>query len=197
MFTAVTRRCLRSSRAMNARSPILRLNVRKTLRPNRSVCRSVCMEEEVAATVMAAAIISSIGCLVDRRAGLAPIHRETFRHRRHATMAATAGASTPGRQATRNAGEILAGVFVSAIRGRKVVQAGGLEPPTSGSTDQRSNQLSYACTRDRLLGARSKRPEPRCRLAFWQAAHSTPFSPRKRKPGHLCPGLAPNKSDTR
>ena len=29
-----------------------------------------------------------------------------------------------------------------------MVQVGGLEPPTSGSTDQRSNQLSYTCTGD-------------------------------------------------
>src|SRR5258708_4040891 len=28
-----------------------------------------------------------------------------------------------------------------------VVQLGGLEPPTSGSTIRRSNQLSYSCTR--------------------------------------------------
>src|SRR3954470_6465008 len=27
-----------------------------------------------------------------------------------------------------------------------MVQVGGLEPPTSGSTDRRSNQLSYTCT---------------------------------------------------
>ena len=27
-----------------------------------------------------------------------------------------------------------------------MVQLGGLEPPTSGSTDRRSNQLSYSCT---------------------------------------------------
>ena len=27
-----------------------------------------------------------------------------------------------------------------------VVQLGGFEPPTSGSTDRRSNQLSYSCT---------------------------------------------------
>lgn len=32
-----------------------------------------------------------------------------------------------------------------------MVQAGGLEPPTSGSTDRRSNQLSYACKRGRKL----------------------------------------------
>src|SRR5258706_13194982 len=28
----------------------------------------------------------------------------------------------------------------------EMVQVGGLEPPTSGSTDRRSNQLSYTCT---------------------------------------------------
>jgi hypothetical protein len=38
-----------------------------------------------------------------------------------------------------------------------MVQAGGLEPPTSGSTDQRSNQLSYACT----IGFRTLDPSGR------------------------------------
>jgi hypothetical protein len=43
-----------------------------------------------------------------------------------------------------------------------MVQLGGLEPPTSGSTDRRSNQLSYSCTKAR------KRREIRSRLAVWQ-----------------------------
>ncbi|MDB5547579.1 MAG: hypothetical protein JWP21_1026 [Tardiphaga sp.] len=30
-----------------------------------------------------------------------------------------------------------------------MVQLGGLEPPTSGSTDRRSNQLSYNCIAQR------------------------------------------------
>src|SRR5262249_16912273 len=45
----------------------------------------------------------------------------------------------------------------SLSRGR-LVQLGGLEPPTSWSTAKRSNQLSYSCTRrgrGRNLGARS------------------------------------------
>ena len=32
-----------------------------------------------------------------------------------------------------------------------MVQLGGFEPPTSGSTDRRSNQLSYSCTRCALV----------------------------------------------
>ena len=35
---------------------------------------------------------------------------------------------------------------------REVVQQGGFEPPTSGSTDRRSNQLSYCCTGSRRAG---------------------------------------------
>src|SRR5690242_1399889 len=31
------------------------------------------------------------------------------------------------------------------LRWEGMVQVGGLEPPTSGSTDRRSNQLSYTC----------------------------------------------------
>src|SRR4051812_45108587 len=40
----------------------------------------------------------------------------------------------------------------AANSGSAMVQEGGLEPPTSGSTDQRSNQLSYSCTWSRCAG---------------------------------------------
>src|SRR3981189_1740356 len=50
-----------------------------------------------------------------------------------------------------------------------VVQLGGLEPPTSCSTDRRSNQLSYNC----ILGAGPKKGVPngaetRCNAPLWQ-----------------------------
>ena len=32
------------------------------------------------------------------------------------------------------------------LKNEKLVQLGGFEPPTSGSTDRRSNHLSYSCT---------------------------------------------------
>ena len=63
---------------------------------------------------------------------------------------------------------------------REVVQLGGLEPPTSGSTIRRSNQLSYNCpltacvvAKAAFSQARNLRPGPRlCKMfvgcfAFW------------------------------
>jgi hypothetical protein len=50
-----------------------------------------------------------------------------------------------------------------------LVQLGGLEPPTSCSTDRRSNQLSYNCILGRALkkGLPNRR-ETRCNAALWQ-----------------------------
>src|SRR5437868_11353517 len=64
---------------------------------------------------------------------------------------------------------------IRAIGGatNEVVQQGGLEPPTSGSTDRRSNQLSYCCMSRCAgkLGAKAglgkKRPALAC---LWVAA---------------------------
>ena len=49
----------------------------------------------------------------------------------------------------------------------KLVQLGGLEPPTSGSTIRRSNQLSYNCTR--LAASNGK---ARTRTGVLWAGHS-------------------------
>jgi hypothetical protein len=69
-----------------------------------------------------------------------------------------------------------------------MVQLGGLEPPTSGSTDQRSNQLSYSCT-GRPAGPGEA--ETKCRPGIWQVAIWPCFSAfgalrdrKKQKPGH-------------
>src|SRR5271154_298414 len=49
-----------------------------------------------------------------------------------------------------------------------MVQLGGLEPPTSCSTDRRSNQLSYNCILDRPRKGSPNGAETRCNAPLWQ-----------------------------
>ena len=49
-----------------------------------------------------------------------------------------------------------------------VVQLGGLEPPTSCSTDRRSNQLSYNCIRMPASKRAPNEAETRCNAPLWQ-----------------------------
>jgi hypothetical protein len=62
---------------------------------------------------------------------------------------------------------------ISEDKGRscliELVQLGGLEPPTSCSTDRRSNQLSYNCIlRKRAQKGGAEWPETRCNAQVWQ-----------------------------
>src|SRR6476619_4114482 len=74
-----------------------------------------------------------------------------------------------------------------------MVQLGGLEPPTSCSTDRRSNQLSYNC----ILGRPPKkgspnRAETRCNASLWQGRrghHNRHPRALKRLPQNNKPGL--------
>src|ERR1700737_270451 len=60
---------------------------------------------------------------------------------------------------------------------RALVQLGGLEPPTSCSTDRRSNQLSYNCilSRPPKKGAPNG-AETRCNARLWQGRMGVNFS---------------------
>src|SRR5947209_9008863 len=58
-----------------------------------------------------------------------------------------------------------------------LVQLGGLEPPTSCSTDRRSNQLSYNCiphAGPQRGGANG--PETRCNASLWQGREASDYS---------------------
>jgi hypothetical protein len=72
--------------------------------------------------------------------------------------------------------------------GSVLVQLGGLEPPTSCSTDRRSNQLSYNCIlcRPPEKGV-ANGAETRCNAALWQGRMGVNFGfrarPNSKKPG--------------
>ena len=59
-----------------------------------------------------------------------------------------------------------------------LVQLGGLEPPTSCSTDRRSNQLSYNCIpwRGPLKEGVANGPETRCNASLWQGREASDYS---------------------
>jgi hypothetical protein len=64
-----------------------------------------------------------------------------------------------------------------------LVQLGGLEPPTSCSTDRRSNQLSYNCILWRPQKRVPNGAETRCNASLWQGRDDGPVSfPRTRDP---------------
>src|ERR1043166_4627323 len=70
-----------------------------------------------------------------------------------------------------------------------LVQLGGFEPPTSGSTDRRSNHLSYSCTRP-LPGGRKLGAGPLFGKGFCPArgSHSRAAAFKTKSPGDW-PGL--------
>src|SRR5262245_62782012 len=73
-----------------------------------------------------------------------------------------------------------------------LVQLGGLEPPTSCSTDRRSNQLSYNCIPIAPKKWGSIWPETRCNDRLWQGRNDVfakAYSGAKR-PGPGGPGLS-------
>jgi hypothetical protein len=70
---------------------------------------------------------------------------------------------------------------------------GGLEPPTSCSTDRRSNQLSYNCI---LTQGPPKRgvangPETRCNASLWQGRGVTDYVVRGAFCVHLLEASVP------
>jgi hypothetical protein len=59
------------------------------------------------------------------------------------------------------------GTYTKSLKG--MVQLGGVEPPTSGSTIRRSSQLSYSCMP--FDGRTLKAPAGKCKLSVTVGMH--------------------------
>src|SRR5438445_3824658 len=80
---------------------------------------------------------------------------------------------------------------------KSLVQLGGLEPPTSCSTDRRSNQLSYNCILERPRKGVSNGPETRCNAPLWQGRETVLIKHQKQKARAVRPGLFKPKNLSR
>ena len=108
-----------------------------------------------------------------------PVRAHRPRHSPPSAMPRSRPASIAARAATRSSSVCRRGCSIRSPSASLIslVQLGGLEPPTSCSTDRRSNQLSYNCIlrEGPLRKGVANGPETRCNASLWQGRGVTDY----------------------